>query len=239
MTHDFTQRVLERIDHEHVRPQPRWLVRTKRWLIIALLIVSVVGAAVLSSLLFLAIMHVDPAFLRSSSLGPMIHLLLSYVPFVWIALFLLVCVLEVALIRENLHAYRYSMTLIVCFVLIGASLLGGGFYFAHLPQRVEAGFQRLPPPIQPFMMRGQPIPRPEDGVLFGRVVAETATSLTLEGPRQDRWDVTTDRSDLLMAPFIKMDTWVLIRGTYQRPGHFVAQTIEPHDPPPPPPRGQP
>ena len=239
MNEDFSQRVLDKIEHDHVTPQPRWMILASRVLSIILLILSMVCGAILFSLLLLAILHVDPAFIRASSFGPMFHLLLSYIPFVWIILFALLVFVEIIIVRRGTHGYRYSVLKVVVFVLIGAGLLGVGLYLTRVPERVESAFQNhLPLGARPFMMRGQPLPRPEDGVLFGRILKVDTASFNLEGPRHDQWQVKPQKPELMSLPFVQPDHFVLITGKMEQPGIFDAQTIQPHNPlpggPPPP-----
>ena len=82
MSDDFSQRLLERIEHEHIRPLPRWVIWMRQGLIWFLLVLCVICGAFLGSLLFLALFQVDLQFLRASSLGPMLRLLLEYIPMV-------------------------------------------------------------------------------------------------------------------------------------------------------------
>lgn len=235
MNDDFSQHVLERIEQKHVHPLPRWVVLVRRSLTIGLIVLTVVCAGILGSLVVLAITNIDSAFIRASSLGPMLRLILSYVPLVWVFLFAVLCLVEVMVLRHETHAYRYSGLIVGGFVLLVACLLGLGLHAIHLPERVESTFQRrLPPGMRPWMMRGQPHPRPEDGVLFGRIMNVSTTSFALEGPERDLWEIQPQRPEMLTLPFLKPNQFVLIKGRIERPGLFNARTIQPHRGPPPP-----
>jgi hypothetical protein len=229
MNEDFSQRLFERIEHEQVKPLPRWVIVARRVLSAFLILLSILCGGLLASLLFLAFLHIDLEFLRASSLGPMLRLVLDYVPVVWIVLFLGFCGLEVFLLRHETRAYRYSWLASAGFVVVGISLLGLALYATRLPERVEQSFQRhLPPHLQSWAVRRPSPPRPEDGVLFGRVLEVGRGRFRVEGPRQDRWDVGLPEKDLSKYPFLRIGERVLIEGKFIRPGQFEAAKVRPY-----------
>lgn len=239
MNEDFSQRLFERIEHEHIQPLPRWVIIARRFLSVFLLALSIICAGLLSSLLILAIFHLDLEFLRVSSLRPMLRLVLDYVPLVWVVLFAIFCGVEVWLLRQETRAYRYSWPVLGGLVIVGVSLMGLAFYAARLPERMEYSLEhRLPPHVQPWAVRRPSLPRPEDGVLFGRVLEVSAKSFRVEGPRQDRWQVDLQNKETSMFPFLHVGQPILIEGDFIQPGLFKAKNVRsyrgPPGPPPPP-----
>lgn len=235
MNDDFSQRVLDRIEQEHVHPLPRWMVVARRVLMGALIVVSFIVASVFGSLVIVALLQIDPAFIRASSFGPMLRLLREYIPAVWVVLFVLLCLGEIILIRRKTVGYRHSLLVVGGVVVLGVCLLGLGLYATRVPERVEMSIERrVPLPIRPWVMRGAPRPRPEDGVLFGRILVVATSTFSVEGPRRDIWQVVPERSEQLSLPFLAPNGFVLIQGKMERPGLFMARTIQPHRGPPPP-----
>ncbi len=231
MTDDFSKRLLERLEDEHVHPVPRWIILARRFVLALVSVLTFLCGALLFSLIVLAVMHVDPAFLRASSFGPMLHLAVNYVPGAWILLFLAFLFVELFVLRSQARAYRYTWYSIGGFVLFFVVLVGLGLYASNIPHRVESSFDRLPARMQPWMRRGAPLPRPEDGVLFGRVLDISPSSLSLEDPLRHRWEVRSKNNELLSQPFIQREQFILIQGDMERPGLFYARTIKPHTPP--------
>lgn len=226
MNEDFSQRLLERIEHEHIKPISRWVVFARRGLIWTVLLLSIGCAALLGSLLIMATLKVDLEFLRVSSFGPMLRLLLDYVPILWVILFFAFCVLEIYLIRRETHAYRYSSFMVAGFVLFGASFIGLGLYATSLPERVEQTVQqRLPPPH--WMMRRESQPRPEDGILFGRVVMVSSTTFSLEGPQHDVWEVRVSQT-ASGTSLVEIDRFILVEGQMMERNLFSASAIHPY-----------
>lgn len=232
MNDDFSQRLLERIEQEHIRPLPRWMIHLRRGIGIGILLISLFCTAFLGSLLFLAIAQVDLEFLRVSSFGPMLRLLLNYIPIVWVIFFVLFCGMEVLLLRHGTRAYRYPFLGLTALVLLGASLLGLTFYASHLPERVEASFQvHIPPRVQPYFLRRPSHPRPEDGVLFGQVRDVASDRFHVRGPRSDLWEVRYPIASSSRA-IIVPEHWVLIEGRMLQPGLFEGRAVRPYQGPP-------
>ena len=226
MNEDFSQQVLDRIERERVKPVPRFVVLARRIIAWLLLGVSALCAAFLGSLLILAVLQTDLEFLRASALGPMLRLFLDYVPALWVVLFVLFCGLEIVLLRHETHAYRYPWLAVSGFVVAAVSLAGLGLYAAKLPERIERSLQRrLPPGVHGWIARHPGPPRPEDGVLFGRVREVSVEAFQLDGPRRDRWRVTWPGRNLLQEPLLRPGQVVLVRGVFIRPGAFEAENV--------------
>lgn len=227
MNEDFSNRLLERIEEERIKPLPRWVVFARRAIAWTTLVLAVLCAGLLGSLLLLAVLQVDIQFLRRSSLGPMLRLVLDYVPLVWILLFLALCALEVFLLRHETRAYRYSGAALAGLVLIGVSLIGLGFYAAKLPERIEHSLQRgLPPRVHPWAMR-RPPPRPEHGILFGEVTSVSSTTLYLRGPRGESWQVNLSEQAAQKLDLLQPGQLILIEGRIINRGIFEGREVRP------------
>lgn len=229
MNDDFSQRLLERIEREQIKPIPRWFVVTRQgatWMLLALCLLS---TFVLGSLVFLAGFQLDLEFLRASSLGPMLRLLLASVPLVWVFLLLLFCSLELFLLRRETHVYRYPAAIVAGMLVLGVVLGGLGLYAAHLPERIQTSFpHRLPPSVRPWFERGRPIPRPEDGVLFGRVREVQSDQVVLIDPPGHRWQVLFATEQRARWHFLHPGQHVLVHGRIQERGVFHAEQMRPY-----------
>lgn len=228
---DFSDQLLKKIEQEHIRPVPRWVVETRRVLVWVSLALGLLCGGLLLSLLFLAALRVDLEFLRVSSLGSALRLLLEYVPLVWVGLFILFCVIEVVLLRGRTRLYRYPMSVMVGLVLLGVSVFGLGFYVSQIPARVQSSMERrLPPPFRARLMPGRPLPRPEEGVLFGEVGEVATSSFQLLGPQQDRW--TVRRASGSSFPFPPSGRRILLEGRISSFMEFEANHARPYKGPP-------
>ncbi|MBP6945330.1 hypothetical protein KBD61_04610 [Patescibacteria group bacterium] len=234
MNDDFSQQLLQKIETEHIRPVPRWIVLLRQGMLFVVLGLAIICAGVLGSLLLLAAFKIDLQFLRASSFGGILRLLLEYIPVVWIVLLVLFGVLEVVLLRRGTRLYRYSFVTIVGFVFLAMSLIGLGLYASRVPERVQESFgKRLPPHMRDRFIPGQPLPHPEEGVLFGRVIKVNAESFHLMGPKREPWVVR--RAANANFPFPPTNAEVLLEGKLVRPGEFEAHKLRPYRRPPPPP----
>jgi hypothetical protein len=228
---DFSDQLLKKIEQEHIRPVPRWVVETRRVLVWVSVVLGLLCGGLLLSLLFLAALQVDLEFLRVSSLGSALRLLLEYVPLVWVGLFILFCVIEVILLRGRTRLYRYPISVMVGLVLLGVSVFGLGFYVSRIPARVQSSMERrLPPPLRARFVPGRPLPRPEEGVLFGEVVEVSTSTFQLLGPHQDRW--TVRRAPGSLFPFPSSGRRILLEGRISSFMEFEAHHARPYKGPP-------
>jgi hypothetical protein len=227
MNDDFSQQLLQKIETEHIRPVPRWMVLLRQGMLFVVLGLAIVCAGILGSLLLLAALKIDLQFLRVSSFGGVLRLLLEYIPIVWVILLVLFGVLEVVLLRRGTRLYRYSFVTIVGFVFLAMSLIGLGLYVSRVPERVQNTFEkRLPANLKTRFIPGQPLPHPEEGVLFGRVVKIEEETFQLVGPKREPWMVR--RAAKANFPLPPVNAEVLLEGTLIRPGEFEANKLRPY-----------
>ena len=228
MNEDFSQRLLERIEDEHIKPISRWAIFARRGLAWTVIGLSIICTSLLASLLFLAVLQVDIPFLRRSSLGPMLRLILDYVPLIWVILFLVLCALEVILLRHETRAYRYSQITVAGLVLLGVSLIGLGLYAAKLPEHFERSLESgLPTGMHPWTIRRAPPGRPEQGVLFGEVLTVSSTTVSIRGPRGEEWRVNLSKDASKKTDLLRPEQLILIEGRVLERGHFEGQDIHP------------
>jgi hypothetical protein len=141
--------------------------------------------------------------------------------------------------RRQAHAYRYPTGLIVGMVVLGICLGGLGLYATRLPERIQTSFPRhLPPRVRPWFERERPTPRPEDGVLFGRIREIKADHLLVNDPPGHLWRVIVNPELLKQGDFIRPGQTVIIQGRIQAREVFEAHSIRPYQGRPgvPPPR---
>lgn len=233
MNDDFSQRLLDKIEHEQIHPIPRSAILFRKIAIWVLLLLCLGCSAFLGVLVVLAFFHIDLEFLRVSSLGPMLRLLLAYIPVVWLVLFLLFFCIELLLVRRQTHAYRYPTSVIIGMMMLGALFGGLGFYATHLPERIESSLPgHLPPHIRPWFQPDRPLPRPEDGVLFGKVQTVQTESFSLRDEPGHLWQVQFDSKKIDVRQLPHPDQDVIVEGHIEQREVFRADAIRPY-------RGQP
>lgn len=120
MNEQLTNKILERIDTDHLSPLPRWrflLLRAAVWLLAALSVI--VGSIAVAAMLFLFIDHHQHGFWSAEH---ELSELLLMAPFLWVAVFLLFIAIARVSVRHTKHGYRYSLrTLLLVSVLLSIS----------------------------------------------------------------------------------------------------------------------
>ena len=111
----------------------------------------------------------------------------------WIIFFVALCVLVVLMLRQQTHAYRYRLVGVAGMVGVSVLFLAMGLHFLRLPDRAERYAERgVPPLARPWLMRGHPRLRPEDGVLIGRLTEIQPDHFVVERPPHEIWKVRID-----------------------------------------------
>lgn len=241
--HDFSQRVLDKIEHEHVRPVPRWAVLLQRVMAWGITVTSILFAALFCSLLVIAIQHIDYDVMRAAHPGSALFFLGQYIPVLWIVFFVAFCVLVIFLLRRETHAYRYRRFAVAGLVGVGVILIGLFLELLQVSDQAEQYVERgFPSVARPWMMRGRVLPRPEDGILVGRVIDLTQGGLRLERPSgseiaiEDRrlpmevWEVRFSTGTVQVLR-LHLNQEVIARGAVIQQGLFQAEWIRPHQPP--------
>ncbi len=225
---DFSQKVIEKIEQEHVHPTPRWAVVAYKGAVWVLVGICFFCAALFCALLALAVRHLDVDVMRGAPPGRAMIVLMQSVPVVWIIFFVALCVLVVLMLRQQTHAYRYRLVGVAGMVGVSVLFLAMGLHFLRLPDRAERYAERgVPPLARPWLMRGHPRLRPEDGVLIGRLTEIQPDHFVVERPPHEIWKVRIDPVRFQYRRFQVHDD-IVARGHVIKPWVFQAEGIRPH-----------
>lgn len=227
MENNFSEKIVERIEHDHLRPTPRWLIALHRGAILALLVFLLAGGALFASFVLTEVWGLDAELLRLMTHSG-VWQALSFVPLLWLVLFVLCLVLGIFFLHEKTHAYRYGLIFVSGLVAAGLVFIGVTLHLSRVPERLEHSVIRRAPPLRTLVIRERPLPRPEDGVLLGHVTRiESPQRLFLVDPRQKNWEVVFTGDQLVHGPKqkLRVGVFVLIRGKQERPGLFQAERM--------------
>lgn len=229
MNEDFSQRILDKIERDQIRPLSPKVYRAQKVGRILLLLSCVLCTAFLGVLVVMEFFQVDLEFIRVSSFGPMLRILLAYVPMIWIVFFLFFFLLELYLLRRQTRAYRYPVTVIVGLMVLASALGGLGLYATRLPERVRTSLPRhLPPHVRPLFQPDRPFPHPEDGVLFGRIQSVQDKGFLIQDPPGNMWQVDQSQARPVPQDLIQENHQVIIEGRMSGPRTFQAENIRPY-----------
>lgn len=187
----LAQRVLHRIEGEHLSPRPRWEFLLKNYVFWSLGALAVVlGALAFSATLF-EIQNVDWR-LASATHASFFSFFFAAAPLFWIITLVLFMVVGYTNIRHTNHGYRYSLPTIALGAVLLSSTLGSGIYSAGLGRQVEELLGDYPPFYRPTMaVQESWWLAPEKGLLSGELVQvdPDVTSFTLNDFSGRTWEV--------------------------------------------------
>lgn len=237
---DLADKVLSRIEEEHVVPRSRWYFWVKdRALWVLLVGCLVIGAASAAAMLFV---FANAGWeYRALTHDGWASFLLETAPIVWISICIGVVVAVIENIRHTKTGYRYSFSLLLGFGIL-ATLVGGVFfYLSGFGKRVEEDIgPRLHLIRRPVTERQQSMwMNPAKGLLAGEVVsvADNAATFRLRTFDGQEWTIDgqylNDRSRDVLARFplvrvigIPMNPTEQTGATFRSCFVFPWQTIE-------------
>lgn len=132
----LTERVLGRIENEHVTPRPRWEFIVKNyffWIFGALAVVF--GALAVAATLF-EIVSVD-WHLAGATNTDFLAFFFAAAPFFWVAALALFILVGYLNIRCTNHGYRYPLVIIALGAVLMALALGSAFYMTGFGRAIE------------------------------------------------------------------------------------------------------
>ncbi|PIR75957.1 MAG: hypothetical protein CO030_01010 [Candidatus Magasanikbacteria bacterium CG_4_9_14_0_2_um_filter_42_11] len=200
---DIKQKILDTIEEKQITPIPAWkfLFRTYGlWILSGFLLV--LGSFGVASMVFLFTKN-DWDIYNELNESKITHLF-STLPYLWIAIFLLMLVLLYIDIRHTKRGYKYT-SLPLVFAALGTSiLLGLGLHFIGVGQKIDTLITKTHPgQAHIFNPRLKALSHPEKGILTGRVIIIEATSSSttrvyVENPLlEGRWIVIVEPTTIL------------------------------------------
>ena len=226
MNDDFSQHVLDTIEQQRVHPLPCWVWRLQRLVMWMIIVSCALCAALLSSLLILAALHVDMEVVRELRFRAALTVLMASIPLAWIFLCVFFCVVDIVLLRRQTHAYRYGFALSTCVVVFVIVLVGIGLHVVRFSEHTEQYVERgLPTPARGWMMRESASVQPEMGLLAGQVMRVSNERILVQLPSGDVWRVYVQPPSFLERDRISTGTWIMAQGRPVEVGVFQADWI--------------
>lgn len=170
-TDDFADKILGRIDKEHVTPRPRWQFLIKDVLFWMLWVISTVLGAIAASAIAFAWVNAGWEFREITHQGLM-PFLLEMMPLVWLVALGAVLFAAHENLRHTAVGYRYPFVMVLGLSLLITVLLGIALFIAGIGARVEEEFGQRIPLQRPVLIRQQMRwTDPQRGLLAGEVVS--------------------------------------------------------------------
>lgn len=226
---EFTKKVIERIKHEDIEPEPGWKFAMGRSLLwIGVVLAGGLAALSLSMTLF-SLLSIDR---NPFTLPP--ERLFSFaffrsLPFFWIGLLVAFSALVVFEFRNTRHGYRHRIAAVAVLsgivVVIGASLLSAWGADERAERMMKS---RFPHYAEMMEMRERFWSRPEEGFLSGTITEITTNSISLTDSDGTIWVVIL-KDDTRIRPLVRIEkeSIVKILGEKRDEHVFEAEEIRP------------
>jgi hypothetical protein len=192
----LAERVLGRIQSEHLTPRPRWEFLLKNYVFWGLGALAVIFGSLAFSATLFEIQNVDWR-LSPATHADLFSFFLATAPFIWVFVLALFTLFGYLYVRRTTHGYRYPLTMIMLGVVFLSLLFGTVLYAAGLGGQVEESLGDHPPFYRPILVEERSWwVAPEKGLLGGEVenVAPDATTFVLHDFSGKNWNIET--SDL-------------------------------------------
>ncbi|MFA5994455.1 MAG: hypothetical protein WC823_05850 [Parcubacteria group bacterium] len=225
---DLIKKTLNRIQQEHITPEPRWLFLVRKfssWLgVVALLIVGAIAVsaayALLSQLdwdLYHAI-HQNMFFYGASML-----------PYPWLVILGVFLAVAIWGVRKTENGYRFGWSKIIGLVLGGLLLLGLFFSFFGFGNRANSIMSgRIPYFMQYTMTKEIQWMQPEEGLLAGTILTMEKNQFALADLNGKKWVIDFD-GQTLIRPAVDFSVGQMVKlvGNRKDGQNFQATEIRP------------
>ncbi len=195
--HDhLAQRVLGRINDEHLTPRPRWEFLLKNYVFWGLGALAVLLGALAFSATIFEIQNVDWRLFPATH-ADFLSFFFAAAPFIWVFALALSILVGYLYVRRTAHGYRYPLIAIALSAVLLSLALGSGLYATGFGGEIEEAVGDHPPFYRPILVEERSWwLAPEKGLLGGEVetVAPGVTSFVLRDFSGQAWSI--DTSDL-------------------------------------------
>ncbi|OIO19820.1 MAG: hypothetical protein CO029_03540 [Candidatus Magasanikbacteria bacterium CG_4_9_14_0_2_um_filter_41_10] len=235
---NIKQKILDTIKEKQLTPIPAWKFLTRTyglWVLSSLLLI--LGSVGVATMVFIFTKN-DWDIYNELHESKMIHIV-STLPYLWLAIFLLMLVLLYIDIRHTKRGYKYT-SLPLFFAALGTSiLLGFCLHVIGVGQKIDTLItQGVPGQAHIFNPRLKGLSHPEKGILTGRVaiiesMSSTTTRVYIENPLlEGTWIVIVKPTTILPPTGIHLQDRIRALGEEMEDNEieehqFFAQVILP------------
>jgi hypothetical protein len=221
------QKILEKLQHDDIRPHPRWIFTSKEWIKwLAYITFILIGSLSLSIILFAISVNGFDMIQHFRHSGMEAVLVLA--PILWLGLLIFFMGASIASIMQTGRAYKYSFSRWIG-LSTGISLaLGTLFFITGGAQWLEHKFETNIESYESLLEKKTTIwSQPELGTLSGEITDTEENSFTLKDWNSQLWTIQT--TDAFIAPVLDIQSGVQVKinGKKVNDKLFMAEKIRP------------
>lgn len=223
-----SEKLIETIKQQDIRPMPRWYYFLKNGLLWAGFGLAVLLGAMAFSVILFAIQQADFNVLSHLSHSKL-EMFLGLLPFLWIGVLLLFTAIAFYSIRNSERGYKFTLAKQIGFSALLSILLGTLFFIGGGGRRLEQAFATnvsLYDSIQDKKVKIWSMP--ESGYLSGKIMEVAGDHFKLEDFKGKSWEIQYSDTTFI-APIVQMEVGETIKliGKMTAGAAFNAEEIRP------------
>ena len=213
-TKDFAAKVLHSIEEQHIEPKPRWNFLLKEYVVWGVGTVAVIIGGLAVAVIIAVASSGDIDLLEKGGLSKAAGIL-SLIPLFWVLIVLLFIVAANYYIRHTKHGYRYSLVTLVPMVLLSSLLLGVGFHYTEVGEKIDFVFEeRVPYYAEYISPRHKIWTHPEEGRVVGKIILiQEGGVFVIQTIQNNEWTVHATEAEI--EGFLQPDIVVRVIGEYE------------------------
>ncbi|MFA4930379.1 MAG: hypothetical protein WC570_00730 [Patescibacteria group bacterium] len=220
----ISDKVIDKIKQENVKPIPRWHFWLQHGFLWVLLVILLLLGAISLGITFFELTDVEWGLRPMLGIG-LGHWLFSFFPYFWSAILIVVAVLAYYNFLNTPKGYRYPKYQVILFGLILIILTAGAFHYAGLAKKARNFLHDRAPIFQNFMPnKDQLYYLPDQGLLAGKIIDINDESLTLKTIDPHDWKV--DIGEAKIPPGKKLENGQKIKILGKKTGEFEFKAEE-------------
>ena len=227
MTEKITNKVLEKIKKEEIKPEAKWKFLLKDYLVWGLFVLALIVGALAVAVIIFGIKISDWDMSGRLAGGP-IRFLIMTLSYFWLLIFVAFVLVAYYNFKHTKKGYKYNIFVIIGVSLLSTILLGSLAYSIGWGEKLENSLVGRAPFYQGMQRHRQEMwSQPERGLLVGKILRVEEDKFFLEDIGRKEWQVFSAEAQL--SPMVVVETGEMIRilGQILAPAQFRAERIMP------------
>lgn len=227
MTEEITNKVLEKIKQEDIKPEAKWKFLIKNYTVWGLFVLSMIlGSLAVASIIF-GIKMSDWDVHQQFASGSVKFLIMS-LSYFWLLTFVGFVVVAYFNFRNTKKGYRYNIYIVIGISLLTTLLLGGFAYTVGFGEKMEKIMTQKAPFYKGIEHKRHKMWNQVDkGLLGGKIIEINDNIIDLEDIKKTRWHVTVSTTQIMPIAVIKKGNMVRVIGRKTDQNCFEAKKIMP------------
>lgn len=227
MSQEITNKVLEKIKTEEIKPEAKWKFLVKNYLVWVLFAFSIIIGALAVAAIIFGIKISDWDMHRQLAGGPVKFLIMT-LSYFWLLVFAAFVVVAYYNLKHTKKGYKYNIFTIITISLLATLLLGGFAYSVGFGEKIENSLVKKAPFYKGMEhKRGDLWNQAERGVLAGKILEIREGELDLEDLKEMKWKVITGQAEVMPMVILKNGEIVRFVGEKVNNNTFEARRIMP------------